>query len=125
MPPVSRRCCGRKKRCLSQVAISGARAGARRRAITPASANLKTGGAVPLGVSATGVRSLRALQFLRASNVVHQYWLKKDGGAWTIGVKNGMCADNSIADEGDLIGTPPQLAQKNAWPEREYMPEPD
>lgn len=63
--------------------------------------------------------------FQDRTSVVHQYWLKKDGGAWTIGGKNGMCADDSIADEGDLIGAPPQLAEKNAWPEREFMPEPD
>ena len=59
------------------------------------------------------------------SSVSHEYWMKKDGGAWTIGLKNDMCADDSISDQGDLIGAPPQLAGKNAWPEREFMPEPD
>src|SRR5664279_4341787 len=27
---------------------------------------------------------------------------RKDGGAWTIGLKNDMCADDSISDQGDL-----------------------
>jgi hypothetical protein len=35
-----------------------------------------------------------------------------------------MCADDSISDQGDLIGAPPQLVGKDAWPEREFMPEP-
>jgi hypothetical protein len=63
--------------------------------------------------------------FQDRSNVTHQYWMKQDGGVWTIGVKNAMCADDSIFDQGDLIGAPPQLAEKDAWPEREFMPDPD
>jgi len=57
--------------------------------------------------------------------VTNEYWMKKDGGVWTIGRKNDMCADDSILDEGDLIGAPPQLVDKPAWPEREDRPLPD
>jgi len=56
--------------------------------------------------------------------VTHEYWLQKRDGVWTIGIDNDMCADDSIADQGDLIGAPPQLAGRDAWPEREFMPEP-
>ena len=63
--------------------------------------------------------------FQEPPGVVHEYWMKKEGGVWTIGVKNGMCADDSIYDQGDLIGAPPQLADKDAWPEREFMPVPE
>ena len=55
----------------------------------------------------------------------HEYWMKKASNGWKIGVKNDMCADDSISDQGDLIGAPPQLAGMDAWPEREFMPEPD
>jgi len=37
----------------------------------------------------------------------HEYWMKREGDTWTIGVKNGLCADDSIVGEGDLIGAPP------------------
>ncbi len=63
--------------------------------------------------------------FQQRDSVVHEYWMQRKGGSWTIGVKNDMCADDSIIDQGDLIGAPPQLANKNAWPEREFMPEPE
>ncbi len=53
----------------------------------------------------------------------HEYWMKLEGGAWKIGVKNSMCADDSISQEGDLIGAPPQLAGIDAWPEREFPPD--
>jgi len=55
----------------------------------------------------------------------HEYWLKKASNGWEIGVKNDMCADDSISDQGDLIGAPPQLAGMDVWPEREFMPDPD
>jgi hypothetical protein len=55
----------------------------------------------------------------------HEYWLTKASNGWEIGVKNDMCADDSISDQGDLIGAPPQLAGMDAWPQREFMPDPD
>lgn len=63
--------------------------------------------------------------FQEPPGVVHEYWMKETNGAWTIGVKNAMCADDSIYDQGDLIGAPPQLAGKDAWPAREFMPVPE
>jgi hypothetical protein len=51
--------------------------------------------------------------------------MKKEGAVWTIGLKNGMCADDSISQEGDLIGAPPQLVDIDAWPEREDFPLPE
>lgn len=58
-------------------------------------------------------------------SVSHEYWMKKNGGVWTVGLKNDMCADDSISDQGDLIGAPSQLVGMDAWPEREFMPVPD
>lgn len=63
--------------------------------------------------------------FQDRASVSHEYWMKKDSGVWAIGLKNDMCADDSISDQGDLIGAPPQLAGMDAWPEREFMPVPD
>ena len=60
--------------------------------------------------------------FQTPASVEHEYWLRRDKGVWTIGVKNGLCADDSIIAQGDLIGAPPQLAGMNAWPEREFPP---
>jgi hypothetical protein len=50
--------------------------------------------------------------------------MHKRNGLWTIGLDNNMCADDSIVDQGDLIGAPPQLVDKGEWPEREFRPEP-
>jgi len=61
--------------------------------------------------------------FQTPAGATHEYWMKREGGAWTIGVKNGMCADDSIVQEGDLIGAPPQLIGEDAWPEREFPAE--
>jgi len=61
--------------------------------------------------------------FQNPQSVGHEYWMKIEGGAWKIGVKNGMCSDDSISQEGDLIGAPPQLVGNNAWPEREFPPD--
>ena len=55
----------------------------------------------------------------------HEYWMQKRGGVWAIGLQNNMCADDSISDQGDLIGAPAQLVGKAEWPEREFMPEPE
>ena len=60
--------------------------------------------------------------FQSPASVEHEYWLRRDKGAWTIGVKNDLCADDSIIEQGDLIGAPPQLVDMNAWPEREFPP---
>jgi hypothetical protein len=60
--------------------------------------------------------------FQYPQSVEHEYWMKKEGAVWTIGLKNGMCADDSIVAEGDLIGAPPQLVGEDAWPEREDFP---
>jgi hypothetical protein len=40
--------------------------------------------------------------------------LKKDDGTWMVGLNSDMCADDSISDQGDLIGAPPQLVGKDA-----------
>jgi hypothetical protein len=50
--------------------------------------------------------------------MTNEYWMKKEGSNWTIAVQSDMCADDSIVDQGYLIGAPPQLAGKDAWPER-------
>jgi hypothetical protein len=70
-------------------------------------------------------KALGAPCFQYPQSVEHEYWLKKDGAVWTIGLKNGMCADDSISGEGDLIGAPPQLVGLDAWPEREDFPLPE
>ena len=57
------------------------------------------------------------------TNVSNEYWMKLEGGAWKIGVKNDVCASDSILQEGDLIGAPPQLIGNDAWREREFPPE--
>jgi hypothetical protein len=55
------------------------------------------------------------------ASVVQEYWMKKVGGVWTIGLKNGFCADDSIIDDGDIIGAPPQLVGGTHWaPRLEY-----
>ncbi len=60
--------------------------------------------------------------FQSPATVEHEYWMLKKNGFWTVGLKNGMCADNSIIQQGDLIGAPPQLAGMDVWPEREFPP---
>jgi hypothetical protein len=61
--------------------------------------------------------------FQNPAGVEHEYWMKRQGEAWTIGVKNAMCADDSISREGDLIGAPALLIGEDSWPEREFPPE--
>lgn len=54
-------------------------------------------------------------------SVAQEYWMKEVGGIWTIGLRNQFCADDSIADMGDIIGAPPQLVGKTHWdPRLEY-----
>jgi hypothetical protein len=55
-------------------------------------------------------------------SVTHEYWMRKIGNIWKIGLKNQFCADDSISDEGDIIGAPPQLAEKDHWEERTTYP---
>ena len=62
--------------------------------------------------------------FQERESVSHEYWMQTRNGRWTIGLDNNMCADDSIVDQGDLIGAPPQLVDKDEWREREFMPEP-
>ena len=69
-------------------------------------------------------RALGGGCFQERENVSHEYWMQMRSGLWTVGLDNNMCADDSIADRGDLIGAPPQLVDKDQWPEREFMPEP-
>ncbi len=56
------------------------------------------------------------------ASVAQEYWMKEVGGSWTIGLRNGFCADDSIADEGDIIGAPPQLVDKTQWDPRSEYP---
>jgi hypothetical protein len=70
-------------------------------------------------------KALGKVCFQYPQSVEHEYWMKKEGAVWTIGLKNGMCADDSISQEGDLIGAPPQLVDLDAWPEREDFPLPE
>jgi hypothetical protein len=56
------------------------------------------------------------------ASVTHEYWLKKTGKVWTIGLRNDFCADDSIAWDGDIIGAPPQLVDKPQWDERTKYP---
>ncbi|MGD0642319.1 MAG: hypothetical protein ABSC22_16350 [Roseiarcus sp.] len=73
----------------------------------------------------TWTKALTEQCFQYPASVEHEYWMKLDGGVWKVGVKNDMCADDSISQEGDLIGAPPQLAGLDQWPEREFMPLPE
>ncbi len=70
-------------------------------------------------------KALGAPCFQSPQTAEHEYWMKQNGAVWTIGLKNGMCADDSISQEGDLIGAPPQLVGLDAWPEREDFPLPE
>ena len=66
-------------------------------------------------------RALGGACFQERESVAHEYWMQKRDGSWSIGLNNDMCADDSIIDQGDLIGAPPQLVDKHDWPEREFM----
>lgn len=69
-------------------------------------------------------RALGADCFQERETVTHEYWMRKLDGVWSIGLDNNLCATDSIVDQGDLIGAPPQLVDRDEWPEREFMPEP-
>jgi len=54
--------------------------------------------------------------FQNRFGMTNEYWMKKEGSTWTIGVKSDPCADDSIIELGYLIGAPPQLVGRDAWP---------
>ena len=56
------------------------------------------------------------------ATVVAQFWMRKRNDGWHVGWGNGFCASNSIAQQGYLIGAPPQLADLDEWPGTEFMP---
>ena len=56
------------------------------------------------------------------ATVVAQFWMRKRNDGWHVGWGNGLCASNSIAQQGYLIGAPPQLADLDEWPSTEFMP---
>ena len=56
------------------------------------------------------------------TTVVAQFWMRKRGDGWRVGWGNGLCASDSIADQGYLIGAPPQLADLDEWPGTDFMP---
>ncbi len=53
-----------------------------------------------------------------------QLWLRQRNSQWTIGwgSPTGVCATDSIADLGYLIGAPPQLVDRDEWDDTEFMP---
>ena len=56
------------------------------------------------------------------ANAVSQFWMRKRGTGWQVGWDNGLCASDSIAQMGYLIGAPAQLAGLEAWPGTDFMP---
>lgn len=53
-----------------------------------------------------------------------QLWLRQRNGQWTIGWggATGVCATDSIAELGYLIGAPPQLVDQDEWRDTDFMP---
>jgi hypothetical protein len=56
------------------------------------------------------------------ANAVSQFWMRKRSDGWRIGWSNGFCASDSIAQQGYLIGAPPQLVDLDQWPGTDFMP---
>ena len=56
------------------------------------------------------------------ATAVAQFWMRKRGDGWKVGWSNGLCASNSIAQQGYLIGAPPQLVDLDEWPGADFMP---
>ncbi len=56
------------------------------------------------------------------STVVAQFWMRKRDDGWRVGWGNGFCPSDSIAQQGYLIGAPPQLADLDEWPSTDFMP---
>jgi hypothetical protein len=53
---------------------------------------------------------------------VAQFWMRKRQDGWQVGWGNGLCASDSIAELGYLVGAPPQLVDLDRWPDTEFMP---
>lgn len=56
------------------------------------------------------------------TTAIAQFWMRKRDDGWRVGWGNGLCASDSIAHQGYLIGAPPQLADLDDWPSTEFMP---
>jgi hypothetical protein len=56
------------------------------------------------------------------TTVVSQFWMRKRDDGWRVGWGNGFCASDSIAEQGYLIGAPPQLVDLDTWPGTDFMP---
>lgn len=57
-------------------------------------------------------------------DAVAQFWMRNAGGVWSIawGQPSGVCASDSIADLGYLVGAPPQLVDRETWGENDFRP---
>lgn len=51
-----------------------------------------------------------------------QFWMRKRDDGWHVGWSNGLCASDSIAYQGYLVGAPPQLVDLDEWPGADFMP---
>ena len=58
----------------------------------------------------------------KLATVVTQFWMRQRGDGWQVGWANDFCASDSIAEEGYLIGAPPQLVDRDEWPREAFMP---
>jgi hypothetical protein len=56
------------------------------------------------------------------STVVAQFWMRKRDDGWRVGWGNGFCPSDTIAQQGYLIGAPPQLVDLDEWPSTDFMP---
>jgi hypothetical protein len=50
-------------------------------------------------------------------DAVAQFWMRRADGVWAVGwgQASGVCATDSIADLGHLVGAPPQLVDREDW----------
>ncbi|MCE1237832.1 MAG: hypothetical protein LWW93_15890 [Hyphomicrobiales bacterium] len=53
-----------------------------------------------------------------------QFWMRRRDGRWSAGWGDprGVCATDSIADLGYLIGAPPQLIDRDDWGDTDFLP---
>jgi hypothetical protein len=58
----------------------------------------------------------------KLDTVTAQFWMRKRGDGWHVGWGNGFCPSDSIAQQGYLIGAPPQLVDLDEWPGTDFMP---
>jgi hypothetical protein len=56
------------------------------------------------------------------TNAVAQFWMRRGDDDWKVRWTNGLCASDSIAHQGYLIGAPPQLVDLDEWPGTDFMP---